>query len=275
MTSTAYKSIHEAFNHARAFPIIKTPEGHNKGTYTACLVTLEEDGSFKAHDHTMNPCWGFLRNYEGKSTRPDDKWPNDLRREGQLVTNEGERIALSVKWGNIKKDALKQFNEEVALNPEVSPWRTLLKDVEVVSDDQDVVGALLFKDLTIDPTFLVSFLRTNVAHRAKQYVEARKEFPEASHIEAFLLSLFRRDNGWVSNPFYSLNPKFDLRRFVNGDPIDLSNGRTFADKEDYNRPEVDFVFGGRPSDEGFRDIVNYNVIGNASDRLAKIRELLQ
>lgn len=287
MADQKYNNLDEALDHARRFPITIGR------TFVAAIVLEHEDGSFETVERPSNPCWGFLRSYQDGSTRPNDPWPGDLRADNQIFPKEGKPVALSVKWvadSRVGRNSFREYLDEILLNPETSPWRNLLKDVEVVLNDVGDPVSLLFKDTKIDPTLLVSFLRSVTYQFASSYLKEKKLNPDASPIEALMLAMFgQRSPGYRDSysgkmmpgrpisSCYALSPTIEPKRFFNGNPYDLSNGGTFESREDYNRPEVDFVFGGRKTQEGYGDaVVLYNELGKVpmEDRLSRLREFL-
>jgi len=44
---------------------------------------------------------------------------------------------------------------------------------------------------------------------------------------------------------YGMSKKVVLERFFNANPFDMSNGGTLYDRESYNRPDLDYIFGGK------------------------------
>src|SRR5215217_2346184 len=218
------------------------------GGYSYALLMKEDDGSFTSYERTGQPCWGSLRTYGEKSTRPNDPKPGDLLTPDRTFPATGKVEALGVSFiGHISdvggnKHSFNRFLSEFIFNKEESPWSSILKDVELVIKDDLFVGCV-FKDCHIDPTVLAQFLRAfaslYLSPAMLSWCKLMDEHPEINAKVAFL----EAHKGMYT--FSAISKRVHLESFFNSKPFDLSNGGTLHDREDYNRPDRDYVFGGK------------------------------
>lgn len=212
--------------------------------YNYCLLMLEEDGTHTIVERNGMPCWGALREYNC-GTRPHDEWPGDLQQAEHLFPKTGNVIALAcqvngMRWANSysTKEQRNQFIGDFAFNPSVSPWRSVLKDFELVIKNDEFSG-VVFKDCKIDPTVLVSLLRIGLvgsSYNPSLFDAMLKRNENIHPLVAFLK--MERDS-------YGMSHKVVLERFFTANPFDMSNGGTLYDRESYNRPDLDYIFGGK------------------------------
>lgn len=215
--------------------------------YSYALLMKEDDESFTSYERTGQPCWGSLRTYGEKSTRPNDPKPGDLLTPQRTFPATGKVEALGVSFngyleGVPKKEMFNRFLAEFVFNKEESPWSSILKNVEMVIKNDLFVGCV-FKDCHIDPTVLAQFLRAfasfYVSSAMTSWCNLMDAHPEIDAKVAFL----EAHKGMYTFP--GISKRVHLESFFKAKPFDLSNGGTLHDREDYNRPDRDYVFGGK------------------------------
>ena len=214
------------------------------------LLTIDEDtGMYSYHTRVNEPCYGGLRSYGSLSkNRPNDPWPYDLH--DCPFPPLGKPVALAVPVRYYRKPYSKVSTEEwntfvsFVVNPELSPWKLIMKDVELVEG-----RSFLFINLDIDPTILVNFLMwmRNTSHGAVvSFNSFRGKFPDVDVRKLFYLACsFTLKDDFLRFDDYSdncMSPIYgNLSRIINGNPLILTEG-SFANRYDYNRPEVERVF---------------------------------
>lgn len=212
-------------------------------------VVKGEDGKFIAVLRPNRPCYGEMRRY-ADGTRPNDPHPGDIPH----VIPKGERLVFGAPLLNLGES----HNEviEFMFNPEVSPWRRGLgKNIRLfkkgdMSDPSLKYTAMMMTDTNVDPTVLANLL---VNIRLLSYVSGSLLFGfyrsrGHSALRSFIGAVFSRKitNQWTlggADNMYALNFNTEIPRFVSGETLDLSNGQTWREQEDYNRPELADIFG--------------------------------
>lgn len=237
-------------DHLRSFPF----QDFNSA-YNYAMLFEEEDGSHKIVERVGMPCWGALREYE-RGTRPNDPWPGDLRAPRHIFPETGKPVAVAVyfhvkimmpnvkivgpEWmyANINPDYWNKFIEFI-FHPDISPWKAACKDVELIKNELGYYQGCVFKDTKIDPNVMVALLRCNVnfCSKAHNWGMLMEKDPSLDPRVAYLMA-FKADG-------YYFNPRIILSSFFNGTPVDISSGGTFYDRESYNRPDIQFIFGGK------------------------------
>ena len=212
--------------------------------YNYALLMREDDDSFTLYERLGQPCWGSLREYD-VGTRPDDTRPGDLVTPDSQFPFTGKVEALSVVFGPSQlsmstRDEFNRFTSEYAFNTIHSPWRSILKDIELVIKD-DWFNGCVFKDCHIDPTVLAQFLR----HCATRYSGIPKKWCNIMNSHADINGMVAHLKTINAYGYAGMSPRVVLERFFNANPFDLSNGGTLHDRESYNRPDRDYVFGGK------------------------------
>lgn len=247
---------------------------HQSSTTWAAVVANPETGKLKFVKRPYRPCFGEMRRYGRTSTRPNDAKPSDLTQP----IDKGPRLAIGVSFGDgfslflggpDKDTQVKMWNNTLEfLFSEKSPWFQGINPeyIRFVREDGDengpYIGAVL-TDTNIDPTVWVSlcmFIRNLAGSLGQlQMVGHIAETLNCSLLEALLLrvygGIYYYHNPWVKEStgkwlysngnfgwHYFLSQHLDLCRFATGDSRDLSNGRTMLQEEDYNRPELPFLF---------------------------------
>lgn len=213
-------------------------------SYDYCLLMLDDGGTYTIVERNGMPCWGALREYNC-GTRPNDDWPGDLQQPKHIFPKTGKVAALACRMSNMTwassyttPDQRTEFVGGFAFNPSVSPWRSVLKDFELVLKAGEYNG-VVFKDCHIDPTVLVSLLRmafSGTSYNYSTYSNLIASNPDIHPMVAFLK--MERDS-------YGMSQKVVLERFFKAQPFDMSNGGTLYDRESYNRPDLDYIFGGK------------------------------
>jgi hypothetical protein len=234
--------------------------GHSWGA-----VIRREDGTLFKTVRKNRPCWGELRRYED-GTRPQDFHPTDIPN----VIDKGQREALAISLLMYKletqedDEAVKEF-----IFSTEGPWRRGMgKDVTLHRGADGRYAAVSMTDTEIDPTVLLSALvglRVYLGARALGgFAKAAEGKSPREKAQEFLVRAFisvggaRRvaegknayDGISFANLSYCLTSDLSFERFATGDSLDLSNGRTFRDQEDYNRPDLALVFGGEADYNG-------------------------
>jgi len=215
--------------------------GNRKGMagYNYAFLMLEEDGSHTIVERLLMPCWGAMREY-GCGTRPDDYWPNDLREPHHIFPKTGNPVAISFQFNSVYQNRAgwntveewNRFMAEFVMNTDISPWRSVLKDFEPITDGNLITG-ILIKDTKVDPTVIANMMKY-VGRAARSYPRLWcREVDKGYHPLTAALYGFR-------NSF----PRIVPERFFNGQPFDYTEG-TFYDRYSYNRPDVEKIFGGK------------------------------
>ena len=139
-------------------------------SYTAdhgALLMLRGDGTYDYVERPNQPCIGWMRVY-GKGNLQDSYWPGDLIAAHRLFPD-GLPVRLNKTLGI--PASLKDFVEETFLSPTISPWRTAIFEgggedggldnplFKLIVDKKNYLR-LIFDDLDIEPTQLVSLLRS-------------------------------------------------------------------------------------------------------------------
>lgn len=227
-------------------------EGPKDGCYIrwACFV----DGKIKKM--ASRPCYGEMRAYGQKSTRPQDSKPGDLPNPMPIGGKRGP-LALYFYDQTVDDDFIRRV-----FDPVTSPWRRgIAEDVEFTVRGDKIVG-VVFPTPSVDPTVMLSLFINSRGFKAiaNAYKLIPAVLPGLSEEEVLFLAFFFRPNtsgGWNGQPLaiigcnlyhsasYSLNGNVDLKRWFFGESDDLSNGRTWLDGEDYNRPSLADVFVGK------------------------------
>lgn len=208
------------------------------------VIRDEKTGDVEFVEMSSRPCYGEMRRYGKGSTRPQDYKPGDLPRP----IKKGIREGVSVYIHSTNND-IEIHNEFVSfmLSTE-SPYRKGIgfNGLEMTTDDKGRIVGVVMYDTEVDPTTMVAlfmFLRSSAGYTVEwdRLVKEGK-----SKIVALIASVYARKNGSIYiaqfGGGYYLTHKLDVKKFVNGEVNSLSNGRTWRDQEDYNRPEIQDLF---------------------------------
>ncbi len=209
--------------------------------YNYCLLMEEDDGLYRVVERLSMPCWGAFREY-GCGTRPDDPWPGDLREPRHIFPKTGKVSAIAfinhgpsvVPGGTEERN---RYKAEFILNPEVSPFRAVLKDFEQVIVKGEYNG-LVIKDCNFEPTILAVLLRVSMhwgSSLPRLWCEYMDQMKEPNPYVAFIKTY---PGG------YGMSGRMVLERFFLAQPFPLTNG-TLYERESYNRPDRDYLFGGK------------------------------
>ena len=239
------ESFEEGMEHLYQFPISLT---QYESRFNYALLMKEEDGTYNMVDRVGMPCWGALREYHC-GTRPADVWPGDLREPHHIFPETGNPVAVAIQFkqtGNnpdydskyySTKEEWNRFQSEFVFNTAVSPWRKALKDFELVIKDDMYIGVVI-KDTHIDPNIMVNIFRVcgfRESRFAHFWCKMMDENPGMDGRVAFLLACKPDD--------YYQSAMINLDRWFSGEPFDLSSGLTFYERESYNRPQIQYMFG--------------------------------
>jgi len=228
---------------------------HNGESYNYALL-MQEGEDYRLVHRVGMPCWGALREYE-KGTRPNDEWPDDLQHPRHIFPEMGNPVAVAAcfqrsacdvpgvpSWAKGYSPTIKAWNTfiEFAFNKEISPWRKALKDVELVKNADGMYWGCVFKDTHIDPNIMLGLLRCNALQSAlaKNFAQKLQDHPDLDPRIAYLSC-----KGIDS---YNMAGRIIPERWWNGDPVDISGGKTFYDRESYNRPDIEYLFGGKKNE---------------------------
>lgn len=236
-TGVICSSYEEGINHLYEFTT------RNRTRYNYAFLFEEEDGSLRLYERVGMPCWGATREY-GCGTRPDDDWPSDLREARHKFPITGKPIAISFQFhigyydiNDEHEKTWSEFTTKFSFNSEISPWRKCLKDSELTIHNDKIVGVVI-KDTNFDPTIMISLMR-NCGHVDRNiHAKWTKAMENNNNYHPALQYLKCR----TSFDMYGFSPKVSVNRFVNGDPVDLSDGITFYERASYNRPNIDYIF---------------------------------
>lgn len=195
------------------------------------------DGRIDIHHRHLQPCYGELRKYKkthgDEATRGESK-PADLH----FPFPSGLPIALAVRTkelGPQTHDFAKFiFSKE-------SPWASAFKEVYFFDD------GYILNDLQVDPTILVNAINMVRSGTAPTFFLAKENGLTDHEAISLAMSLSVTDH-WVvsgaSQGYYVPSMgRLDFGRLYLKQPRnDLSNGRLFSDREDYNREMLECPF---------------------------------
>ena len=262
-------SFEKGMEHLYQFPVTAPNSGFNYA-----LLMEEEDGSYNMVDRVGMPCWGALREYRC-GTRPDDDWPGDLQDDTDIFPKNGNPVAVAIQFHptgmtaeqNKKyystSEQWNRFQAEFVFNTAISPWRKALKDFELVIKDDEFIGAVI-KDTNIDPNIMVNIFRVcgfRESSFAKMWCTTMDNNPGMDGRVAFILSC-KPDS-------YYQSAVINLDRWFSGEPYDLSSGLTFYQRESYNRPQIEYMFGGGNDGIATNSISQAKLEEHFADWLAK------
>lgn len=214
-----------------------------------CAAVRNKKGVLSFVPRSSRPCYGEMRRYGVSSTRPDDIKPGDLDQPIPAGTREliGLRLGLLGEPEHVAR--LVSF-----LYSTTGPYRRGVNEsLETLTGTKGGPVAILMTDTEVDPTILVaSFMasrnlrgRTNIARQFCSLVDDYG-LTEAEALFACIHWNVTWQDGetmvWFAPADYFLNFQSDPLLFSSGDSHDLSNGRTFREEEDYNRPYLAETF---------------------------------
>lgn len=210
--------------------------------YNYAFLMQEEDGTLKLVERLNMPCWGAIREYEC-GTRPDDPWPWDLRNRKHIFPKTGNPIAISFQFtliftinvfsSGMTNEIYNKFLTEFVFNKDISPWHSILKDYELIYVG-DIITGVLFRDTKIDPTILAHMMK----FAGRGYLSQIKKWHDLVENGTHPLTAW----GYVHRQYPGrIVPEYLFLRQL----PDFSNGKTFYERESYNRPDVEKLFGGK------------------------------
>jgi hypothetical protein len=171
---------------------------------------------------------------------------------------QGSPVALAVAFSPFDADGTAMI-KDVVLNPEISPWREVLKEFELIYDKKGRFIGIVITDTHINPTTMVNMFRKINRHHQNSsplYTRLLASFSVLSKLEAFVLAQMCYSAGndilmfYSGNDYNPMDDNPDFTRVFGGTPIDTTGG-TFYDRYAYDRPRIDFLWGvgkGRLSD---------------------------
>lgn len=268
-------------------------------TAISYAILMENDGKAEVHLRDDQPCYGELRKYEkthpgqctgdqGKVGRPDDlNHPFPDGKPVGLVISFKSWVFHNVDLGVDPKDVDEYFS--YFFSPLLSPFaRGLGGQTEIIRQDDQVAGVILY-DMRLDPTVLIDLLLLTKylgfddgLGRLSNYRRAGLSWEEAALAtytiyQDITVAVFNRYNHIAAMDPYVTSPKIDVRRFLAGDPLDLTGG-LFEDRFDYNRPKIHDIFNPRKGDEigvAERIAKKHGNIPKVEDALEEIREIVK
>jgi hypothetical protein len=223
------------------------------------LITEEKDGTFSFYERPSQPCYGEMRpyakithsnmpQYAEKKLLPVSQrtvtMPFDLY--APFPTSIPKAVSIAIRTD----EAPQRYLEQVVYNPEISPWRTVLKDVTLLykDDSHKKLDGVVIGDTTVDPTVMVNMFRKTNQINSYQIDNVLKHFPDANLLAAFVLG--QAMNGSVDK--FSINTNIDYANWsgnnqdwsaiMNGKPYDYTDGGTFQQRYAYNRPKNDYIW---------------------------------
>lgn len=227
----------------------------NAGGISWAALVRNEDGSLEEVIRTNRPCYGEMRRYHD-GNRPDDHHPHDIPK----VIPFGTREAISVSLPDLGNIAEGNRLTEFVFSKKDSPWRNGLgSDVTLTKNKAGRYNSVYMTDTDFDPTVFVNLLIT-FRNLQRTYYTIPLEEAEAAGLtfnQAFIARVFGAKpvgfNQGMQSTSYYLSENLNLDRFINGDTHDLSTGRTWREQDDYNRPDIHLIFGGRSDLPGYFD----------------------
>lgn len=223
------------------------------------LLMEREDGKFDVCHRAGQPCIGSMRRYGHRSSRPFDYFPGDLRTPERTFP-EGKPVMVAWPLQNYygasktaSAEARKAFLKDFFLSSELSPWRQVLKDIEIIEDKDGLIKGIIICNTNVDPTLMISMLRNfrysdGYAQKFYEFVQAH---PKIDKRVAYLMVIAQLNN--LTFP-YTPPPAGvtflyhgDLKNILNGTMIDGIHEGTFYERHAYNRPLVDYCFGYDPA----------------------------
>lgn len=216
---------------------------NHQNYYNYAFLMEEEDGTLKLVERLGMPCWGAIREYNCGS-RPDDYWPGDLREPRHIFPKTGNPIAIAFHFcailmeyrkasSNVTDEKWNRFASEFAFNAEHSPWRSILKGYELITTDGLITG-ILIKDTKIDPTVMANMMKY-AGRTYNNNISKWCEYVDTGHHPMTAWAYLHRNSPGRIVP----------EHFFLASPPDLSNGKTFYERESYNRPDVEKLWGGK------------------------------
>ncbi len=222
---------------------MKLVRSFNKTGNAGALLMLRDTGLYDYVERTSQPCTGWARPY-GKGSLRNGYWPGDLIASRNLFPD-GVPVAIIFAHATQVNAVNTPIVEEGFLSPQYSPWRSVLKDFEIVKNNNQYYT--LIKDLDIEPTVMLSLFRglRFAGAYAARYNTLRKDYPNIDPKVIFLAAMCTSGTGPITfmtheNAIGGGAP--DWQRMLISDPVDHTGG-TFSKRYAYNRPEIDYVFG--------------------------------
>lgn len=214
------------------------------------LMVFEQKDGFSVYDRENQPCYGEMRTYGKECDYPESiqariSKPGDLHDPFPKGTPIwiGTRLSLgSHTWDQFK----------FLFDPEISPYRKLLPEMQPRLKGNELVGIAVV-DTEIPPTpfiQLLIFLRNVAFENPNKYRDPAPNHDDRTYFIAryFIPSAYLRcgATGWLFSPQtggYALSGSLSLPAYYNGHLYDLDEGRTFKQRQPYNRKQLSAVFG--------------------------------
>lgn len=224
-------------------------------------VLMETADGYAYHSRISQPCYGemrpYARGYAGNGPYEPELLPVSQRevfKPSDLYAPfpEGKPVGVAVPFRILGK-GIDWAMEKVLLNPEISPYRSILKDFEIERKKNGSIIGVVIKDTNIDPSVMVNFFRKASQTLNNVRIQTVNElFPNAHPLSAFVFAhaICEIDaaGNWQLNTdteysHYFGKPNTNWAAIMNGKPVDLTDGGTFAQRYAYNRPKNDFIWG--------------------------------
>lgn len=210
----------------------------------------------KIVEMTSRPCYGEMRAYGPKSTRPTDHKPGDLPRPMKPAGGDTgifrEAVAVSFTPQIQKDEDIPVANRwyEFLFGPNSIYIAGLDQDnLEFTKNDKGLIKGVVMTGTEVDPTCMVAAFMANRGGNLRtmetfgKLVDAGMTEREA-FLVAFNFSLYVYGNSdffLFTKPMmpYMQNPMTNIKKALSADfNRELSNNRTWRDGEDYNRPNL-------------------------------------
>lgn len=253
--------------------LLSSPQGY------AHSFLMDNGGVLFVRQNTGQPCQGGeMRTYSKGSSPPNYKGdPNCTRpsdpRPGDLITPfpDGTPIAVAVPLGYRGNQS--QWNalfEDVVFNADVSPWRKVLKDFELIAHKGQPYSGCIILDTDVDSTAMVAlfrkinnggFNRVNIAYNAFVKREPKRDKREL-FIAAAMCENVTNDTIYIvrhTTQYGLFGGGAKLKDVWDGNFIDLTGG-TFKQRAAYNRPKIDYLW---PQGDKLDDLVAKRLGGEA------------
>lgn len=214
------------------------------GAHTYKLVSINAD-QLSITEYVSRPCWGEIRPYA--KTHPEEvkdgvTMPGDLH----IRFPDGNPVALAIALRTNAAPHPEYHNEwRKFIFSEESPWKSVMKGLEIRTDDKGFLKSIVFLNTRVDPTVLVHALKESRGHPRKDLTDKGASFTEAYFLSHQIAWGYGIADGCLVQSFgdYMLTINSSMTRVFNGKPLELSvNANTLFERGVYNRPKIESVF---------------------------------
>lgn len=236
-------------------------------------MLFEQPEGFRVYTRVNQPCYGEMRPYGNHIDYPDSPQvkiskPGDLHDPFPY----GTPVYIGVRLSQAIQDCPFDLSE---IFSDISPWRSLLPQMEVRRNQNNKINAVVMTDTDFKPTpfiGLLMFLRNcswgwNPIARdpVEWHIQNIPGYPIFFYLfmSRFCSFPYHFDTGKPkptdkidfvpTHSGYDLSGSLSLSAFLNGHAYDLDEGRTFKQRQPYNRPQLSAVFGYKHFSEEFKE----------------------